>query len=380
MSRILFVVPHAAYCGNSTQLRLLVQRLPRDRFEPLVCVLGPDGPAIKPLAAAGVPVETLGWTRAFDGRPLWKLRRLLRDFRPEVIHVWQPAALRAVAVASSGNPARNGSSHGSPWVVSAPLAADRQSAWWVMDRWLLRRADRLVAADPSEADGCRKLSIPPERVTLIPPGVDVPADDPERWAALSRELSASIPPAARLLACVGPLEPHKGFHDALWAFDIVRYLYNDLHLLLIGAGSDSGRLNRFIRGMGEARCVHRLEPRGDVSALLALAEVVWVPSRTPAGFFAALEALAAGTPVIASRLPGLSDIVLDGETGFLVPPGDKVAFARQTRLLLEDGERRRRMGRRGRERVQSQFAAADMVRRFAHVYESVGLGKGSDSR
>jgi glycosyltransferase involved in cell wall biosynthesis len=362
MTKVLLVVTHAEYGGVTTQLRLLAQGLPRDRFEPRVCVLGAGGPAAKALAAAGVPVDVLGWTRLFDGRPLWRLRRLVADFRPAVLHVWQPAALRVVAATVGGAGCR--------LVVSAPLAADRQSVWWALDRWLLRRADRLIVTGPAEGEHCRRLGIPPERVTAIPPGVEVPADDDAR-RPVGRELAALMPPSARRVACVGPFEPNKVFRDALWAFDMLRYLYNELHLLLIGTGSDEGRLDTFIRTIHAERTIHRLGPRGDVPALLGLVEAVWVPSRGPAGLFTALEAMAAGTPVIASKVPGLSDIVLDGETGFLVPPGDKVAIARQTRLLFEDAARRRRLGQRGRERVQGQFTAADMVRRFAQVYEGV---------
>ena len=87
-----------------------------------------------------------------------------------------------------------------------------------------------------------------------------------------------------------------------------------------------------------------------------------MPSLRGGGVGAALEAMAAGRPVVASRLADLAEIVVDGETGFLVEPNNKAALARQTRLLLDDPQRRRRMGEAGRQRVAEHFRV-DRTRR-----------------
>ena len=84
--------------------------------------------------------------------------------------------------------------------------------------------------------------------------------------------------------------------------------------------------------------------------------------------------MAAERPVVASRWPGLAEIIVDGETGFMVAPGNKGALARQTRLLLDDDDLRRRMGQAGRKRVEKSFAAAAMVERFVHVYDKLTQG------
>jgi glycosyltransferase involved in cell wall biosynthesis len=152
--------------------------------------------------------------------------------------------------------------------------------------------------------------------------------------------------------------------------DILKNLADDLHLVLVGDGPDRTRLEQFARAIGVAGQVHFLGNQPDVAALLALAEVVWVPGRVDGSVNVALEAMAAGRPVVASDLPGLAEVVCDGETGFLVPPGDKVALARQTWGLLEDAGRRRRLGDAGRARVRQHFAAEDMVRRWAALYNS----------
>jgi glycosyltransferase involved in cell wall biosynthesis len=95
--------------------------------------------------------------------------------------------------------------------------------------------------------------------------------------------------------------------------------------------------------------------------------VVWVPGRH-GGVNAALEAMVAGKPVVASRLPGLAEVVVEGETGFLDEPGDKAELARQTRLLLDDPERRRQFGEAGRRRAAEAFPLQATVAGHEAIY------------
>jgi len=162
----------------------------------------------------------------------------------------------------------------------------------------------------------------------------------------------------------GPLEPVKGFCDAIWAFDILQFLYDDLHLLLVGAGPDEPNLHRFARRTGATGRIHFLGERDDLDEVLGHAEVVWLPSRADRGTLAALEAMAAARPVVASRWPGLAEVIADGETGLLVPPGDKAALARQTRLLLDDPALARRLGEAGR-RAAAAFTPARLAEAYA---------------
>jgi glycosyltransferase involved in cell wall biosynthesis len=95
-----------------------------------------------------------------------------------------------------------------------------------------------------------------------------------------------------------------------------------------------------------------------------------VPSLTDRGRSVAAEAMLAGRPVVASRWPGLAEVVADGLTGYLVPPDDKAALARQTRPLLENAELRRRLGAAGRQRAIAQFSVQGLVETCISQYES----------
>lgn len=357
MQSILFVIPSLDYSGAARQLTLIAEGLPRARFRARVCVLSRAAPWVDELRAAGLEVEVLGWKRPFDAAPFVALRRLLMELRPDVVHLWGRSGLRASATFGGARGA-------SRLFVSAALPPERRTVW--LDRWLLRRAETIVAFGESEADRYRRLGVRAERVAVVAPGVR-PAAAPDPAAR------AEVPPS-RLVFGVGPLEPHKGFRDAVWALDILHYLYDDLTLVLAGGGSDRQRLEQFARAGGPGRRVLFLGKRPDLAPWLHAAELAWVPSRAGGGVCAALEAMAAGRPVIAARIPALAEIVADGEVGCLVSPGDKTELARQTRFLLNDPDRRRAYGEAGRRRAAEHFSVDQLVRRCAALYEDAGAG------
>jgi glycosyltransferase involved in cell wall biosynthesis len=365
VQRILFVIPSLDYGGAARQLILLAAGLPGEEFARRVCVLGEACLWADALRGAGVEVDVFDWRHLLDPGPLLGLRRAVRAYRPDVLHAWQLSGVWLAALAGRG---------GAALVASWPFRVrQRGSTLGRPHRLLLARCAAVTVPSAYEAERCRRLGLPPDRVVTVPPGVAPPAPAGPTPAAVRAALG--LPDPARLIAGVGPLEPHKGFRDAVWALDMLRGLYGDLHLLLIGRGPDRFRLEQFSRAIGCRERVHFACPRGDVVPLLAAAEVVWVPDRVEGSLHAALEAMMAGRPVVASRLPGLAEVVADGETGLLFPPGDKAALARQTRRLLDDAALRQCLGEAGRRRAVEQFGAAAMVRRFAEgdrVFASPG--------
>jgi glycosyltransferase involved in cell wall biosynthesis len=173
--------------------------------------------------------------------------------------------------------------------------------------------------------------------------------------------------AGRVLLGVGPLIGHKGFRDAVWTFDILHFLYDDLQLVLAGEGPDRPRVEEFARITRTNRRIRFTGPLTDLAALRRRAVLAWVPGRA-GGVQAALEAMAAGLPVVASRTPRLAEVVAHGETGLLAGPGDKADFARQTRSLLEDAARCRALGEAGQRRVAERFAPGPMAEACVRAY------------
>jgi glycosyltransferase involved in cell wall biosynthesis len=352
MRTILFVISTLEYGGAARQLMLLAAGLPRESFQVRVVVLGTETPWVASLREKGVEVETLDWRRPFDVLPCLGLRRLVRSLRPDVIHVWGATALRTVVL--------TGSHRANRLLVSAVLSPAARPGR--LARWLLRRARGVIAFGATDAERYRRLGVANARIMVVSPAATIPATGSE---------PSDLPGIAsgdRMLLGLGPIEQHKGFREAVWAFDILRHFYNDLHLILVGDGPDRPRVEQFARQIGIPKYVHFLDGRTDLAPLLHHAEVVWVPSLRGGGVGAALEAMAAGRAVVASRCPDLAEVVVDGETGLLIEPNNKAALARQTRLLIDDPARRQSLGEAGRRRVAEHFSVAGLVESCARRY------------
>ena len=359
---VLLLTTDLSHGGAARQASLLAAGLPRERFAARVFALGPDAPWSRELRRAGVIVESGDRRRLFDVRPFLALRRALRDPAPDVVHVFGLPALRALALA--------GGRRGARVVLSAAAGGERATHLGAPDRWLIARlVDRVAARGPAQAEHYRRLGVPAPKVAEVPPGV--PRATPPKLSHAELCRSLGVPEGARLVVGVGPLEPAKGYQDAIWAFDILQFLYDDLHLLLAGAGPHEARLREFARVTRSTGRVHFVGERADLDELFGHAEVVWVPSRADRGATVALEAMAAGRPVVASRWPGLAEVIADRETGVLVPSGDKVALARETRALLDDAERRRSLGEAARRRAAERFDAGAMVRGHEALYAAL---------
>lgn len=362
MQRILYLLPDLEYGGANSQLSLLAAGLPRDRFLFRVGVLGRTGPARFKLKRAGVEPEVLDWHRLVDIRPAVALHRLLREFQPHLIHAWGLCSAWSVALATW----RRGVS----LIVSDPFGVPGRSSWLRhrLDCSVLRRADRIVVHGEAEAERLKRQRLPARQVAIIPPGVQLGA------AATSSCLPNGwdVPDHAAVILGIGPFLPHKDHRDAVWAFDILRYLYNNLYLVLVGTGPHQARLVEFARAVRTEDRLRLLGAQAEVAPFLERAAVVWLTGRAGSGVNAALEAMAASRPVVGYRLPPLAEVVIEGETGFLVKLGDKAALARQTRRLLDDPALRRRFGAAGRQRAETSFSPAALVRQHMELYAALG--------
>jgi glycosyltransferase involved in cell wall biosynthesis len=335
--RLLWLLPDLGYTAAARQATLVVPHFKALGHDAEVAVLRSGGAFTQPLRDAGVCVRELASPQDLGLRAAFAARRLATAGGYDVIHAWCAPAVRAVC----GRPLARLRTK----IVAS--RADRGGRAGPLDRLLQRRTD-FIAEAPS-----------------VPLAIAAP---PEKPPALGLDRAAG----SRLIICLGALTPEHGYRDALWAFDVLKFVDPTLELAVIGDGRERERLVRFIRSIsGGPPRVHFLPARVDGSALLAHAEVVWVPSRRPSGEQVVLEAQAAGVPVVATRLPELARLIDDGRTGVLAPVGDAVALAKATRPLLDDAELRRRVGAAARAARSHGHAPADVAGRWADAYEAV---------
>jgi glycosyltransferase involved in cell wall biosynthesis len=218
---------------------------------------------------------------------------------------------------------------------------------------------------------------PRERVALIPHGVDTarfrPADAAER-AALRRELG--LPEAGRIIIYTGRLLRGKGLEALLEAFGALAHEVPEAHLVLVGSGAgQSLSVEDDLRQAAAARpWGGRVTFAGrvdDVSRWLRAADVFAFPSVFEALGISLVEAAACGLPAVASRTGGIPDVIDDGRSGFLVPPGDVRSLTAALRRLATDDELARDMGGGARAVALSRFDEADAVDRYRALFREV---------
>jgi len=358
--RILHVIDR--FDGNDAagQISLLAPALKAAGHIIEVCCIGSADRQADALRRHRITLHVLGWTRWLDSSALWELRRLLRAGAWDAIHVWHLPSLRAVAVVARECLSRV--------IVSSPWPERGTLNWW--ERRTLRLVRCIAVGGESERQRCIREGLGDVRWHAVPPAA--PTAEPAAQAkgeATLRSLQ-KLPSNARRIVCAGRLECGRGFREAVWTADIVGHLFPDVHLLIAGSGPRQLDLAEMIHRL-EIPNVHLVGDGYSLSDLLAGADLFWAPSRVDRGRQTALEAMALGRAVVATDVPCLRELITDGETGCVVPPGDPVALARRTRTLLLDAERRECLGAAARAHVLEHFSLPRVAGRWLELYDDV---------
>jgi glycosyltransferase involved in cell wall biosynthesis len=305
--------------------------------------LGLDDPSRAPdpfYEALAVPYERLAAPRDVDPALALRVRRAVRSadlVHTHLVHADVYGALgarRLVSTKHNDDPFRAG-------------------AFRFVERALAHRASRVIAITQALARfQIERVGLPADKVEVIHYGLD---DLPQAWGANPPD---PVPPGARVLLCVCRLEPQKGVDVAIQALADIP----DAHLVVLGEGPQRAELERLANDR-----VHLLGRVPDVAAWLRRADVLVHPARWEGFGLALLEAMLASLPVVATRVSSIPEIVVDGETGLLVPPDDASALAAAVNRVLADPAV---YGERGRARAQAEFSVAEMTDRTLAIYES----------
>jgi len=224
-----------------------------------------------------------------------------------------------------------------------------------LDRLCLRAMDRVVCVSEGQAARVRRSGVPAGRVVVIRNAIRADRFDAPDPGGRGRLLALFDRPPARVVGAAGRLSPEKGFGVLVEAAAKVLAAAPGVGFVVFGEGPLRGDLSRRVAAAGlEGRF---LLPgfRGDLDGVLPHLDLMVLPSFTEGLPNVVLEAFAAGTPVVATAVGGTPEVVEDGESGYLVPPGDPSALARRMLDVLGDEPRRRAMGERGRARVRGEF-------------------------
>jgi glycosyltransferase involved in cell wall biosynthesis len=240
---------------------------------------------------------------------------------------------------------------------------------FVVDRLIGRFVDRYIAVSEANARYLvEEKRLPARKITVIHNGCDVSRFETAHHPPSGLRESLSIRPADPVILVLGRLEPQKGHRILLEALPEVLRHFPRAHLVCVGEGALRGELESRVRDLGLSGAVHFVGYQRNVADWLAVADVSVLPSFYEGLPLAAIESQAAGRPVVATDVDGTPEVVVHGQTGLIVPPGDAAALTAAVCRLLGDPDERARLARAGRARVIALFDQRQQVRRTQDLY------------
>ena len=374
--RILFLSTSMGMGGADSQLLAAAQGLRERGHEVRIVSLTALGPMGLRAQELGLTTESLDMARGVpDPRGLFRLVRLVRSWRPDVLHSHMVHANLMARALRLVTPV--------PVLVSTiHNIYEGGPLWMAAYRLTNRLVDGMTIISETAADRfIREGIIPGDLLRVIPNGVDpepfravsgAERDDMRRRLDLRQEFA---------WLAVGRFEAAKDYPNMLQAFAAVRERHPEVVLLLVGRGSLQRDTEALAQRLGLGDAVRFLGVRDDVPALVSAADAYVMSSAWEGMPMVLLEAAAGGLPVVTTRVGGNHEAVLDGTTGFLAPARDSGALASaMSRLMALPAAERREMGERGREHVRANHGLTRVVDRWEALYREVSVRKGLSLR
>ncbi|OGL15643.1 MAG: hypothetical protein A3K12_13570 [Candidatus Rokubacteria bacterium RIFCSPLOWO2_12_FULL_71_19] len=381
--RVLYLMVSLGNAGPAAQVAHLATGLDRERYEALVCCCDaastPAAPVLRRLRDHGVPVHRLEMRGPLDLRGLGRLVRLLHRERVDILHTRLPRAnfygklagrwARVPLVVSNISSMYSNHFRSLHGRIRGPLF-----------RWLEETTAALSDVIVTNSDGVARDLAARRRAGRVPVlrihnGVDSDRYKQARATGAATREELGIGSEHLVVGTVCRLVPLKHVDDLLRAAAVVRRDRPGLRLVVVGDGPQRAVLEAEAERLGLRGAARFLGERADIPELLAAMDVFVHPSESEGHPNAVLEAMASGLPVIAAAIPGVDELVRDGETGVLVPPGDPAELARAIGALLDRPDLAGELGLAGQALIARQFDVTTMVWRFEEVYEQYFPGR-----
>ncbi|HEU5181133.1 MAG TPA: glycosyltransferase [Candidatus Polarisedimenticolia bacterium] len=361
--RIGFVIGQLHVGGYERQLYELVTRMLGSSFEPFVyCLSDEVEPYGTRLQEAGVPLRVIPRRRSFQLSRALHTARLIRRDRIDVVHSWAPGTNFYAGLASllggflpmvSSNWGTNPTPHFLPTFL---------------DGLAFKLSGQIVVNSEIGREWTSKVyGVSPDRIRVIRNWLDTTRfeirDNPE-----AAKTSLGLPSSAPVAGFVGRLSSEKGISLFLDVAHDVAARLPESRFLVAG---DGPLLQDMVRKSQDLRIADRVLFAGfreDIPHVLAAIDLLVLASTSEGLPNVVLEAMAAGRPVISTRVGGCSEIIDDGATGYLTDSGDREALARRVTEVLSSPDRGRSLGEAGRRRAISEFSTADLLRPMEQIY------------
>jgi glycosyltransferase involved in cell wall biosynthesis len=349
--------------GGQNQVLVTVMGL-RALGHRTLLVANPTG-ELRQRAREGLDLLPLAPRTEMDLNAAWRLSRIIKQVKPDVLHAHDPHGVAMAALALSM----------STQLAKPPLVASRRVDFHLrgssLSRWKYRQVDCFICASAAIRQMLISDGVPDVRAVVVHEGIDLGHIEAAPAANLHGDLW--LPHDAPIVGNVAALVPHKGQRHLIEAAMLVLPEVPDARFVIAGEGELRPALERQIREHHLEKHVLLAGFRPDVLSLHKAFDIFVMSSITEGLGTSLLDAMACGKPVVATTAGGIPEVVMDGETGFLVAPRDHEGMARAIIRLLKDPDLRRRMGEAGRTRVRVHFSAERMVQDTLRVYQRVAM-------
>jgi glycosyltransferase involved in cell wall biosynthesis len=270
------------------------------------------------------------------------------------------------------------------WLWRRKLALLSTAHAWVMlgfrgelyrrlDLRLMRRFDHLIAVSHATKKEMVDDGVPSDLISVIHNGIDT-----EVWArsklSISLRAELNLTGAFPVIGYVGRIMPEKDLETWLRAAALVRKRFPQARFVMVGEGKDNSyleQLKRLAAELGIAERTHFPGYRSDLLPVYASFDLFLLSSRREGLPNSILEAMAIGLPVVTTDVAGAKELVVNGETGFIVPQQDVQGLARAVLTILGDEQHRSAMAQAGRRRVECEFSFSGRLRRIEDLYEQI---------
>lgn len=370
---VLYLLEQVGLGGGETSFLTFLDALDRGRFHPVV-VLPTDGALRQLIQQRGITTELLEFPPVTHARLPWRapvvaraVNALCQQHRISLIHSHSFHALWYAAVAG--------------WRRQVPIIWTCHG-WWPASRltglWISHTVARVIAVSRYVVEKLlTRGHVDAGKVRLIHLGVDVGRFRPDASRTVREDLG--VPEGALVVGMVARFQPIKGQLEFVQAADVVRRRLTQCKFVIVGSNvfqnpEDERYLHavqHLITTLGLEETVILAGFRSDIPHVLNALDLLVVPSRMETFSLVVVEAMAVGTPVIASKVGGILDLVEDGREGLLVAASDPAGMAEAILQLAQDPERRRAMSRAARAKAAEQFNIQRLVKDVEALYDEL---------
>ncbi len=363
--KILLVIPTLDSSGAEKQFSLLATRLPRNEFDVQAVALTRGGPYEEMFEEQNVPLTILNKRFKFDPIVMYRLRKIIQDWQPDIVHSWMFTASSYTRLVT-GNKT-------TPKVIVSERCVDSWKSGWQLklDSKQIDRTTLLVGNSKPVVEFYENLGYPADITRVIHNGIDIPDVSTQHQQRDQILAEFDLPKGANIIGFVGRLAPQKRVRDLIWAMQLMRQLRKKTYFLIVGDGEQRHMLEESARHFGCDPYCRFVGHRNDASSLIPLMNVFWLASDFEGLSNSLMEAMAAGVPAVVSDIPPNRELVIDGETGFFVNPGDSVGFAQFADRILADDALAKRLGDASIARMKDHFSIKQMIDNHAKMYREV---------